>query len=98
MLDVFRKVGGGRGWRVLQERRSLLVMTGECYTGCLHGIEGVGVDEGVGRGGVANWGLVGDKEGFEGGRAERDVRVSLTFRNVVRVKRLGKAFGGLGGR
>lgn len=87
-----------QGWRILQEQRSLLISTGEVYTDCLHGIEAVSVDEGLhgGAGGVANWGLLGDPGVFGEGRKERGVRVSLTFRDVLRVKRLGKAFGGLG--
>lgn len=66
---------------------------GEMYTDHLHGIRGVDVDEGVGEEGVVNWALVGDKEQFRGGKNVRGTRVSLTFRDVVRVKSLGKAFG-----
>lgn len=97
VLDVYAKGAGGTArepqWRILQERRSLLITTGEMYTDCLHGIRGVDVDEGIGEGRLANWALVGNKEQFRDGENVRGTRVSLTFRDVVRVKSLGKAFG-----
>ena len=92
---VDEKSRGGQSWRVLQEPRSLLVTTGELYIGYLHGIGGVKVDEDLGEGNIANWHLLGDRTLFAGGRAVREPRVSMTFRDVIRVKKLGKAFGGL---
>jgi len=67
------------------------VTTGEMYTGFLHGIEGVEVDEELrpGQGGIANWELLGDQEGFGGRRSTRGVRTSLTYRDVLRVSNLG---------
>lgn len=94
----------GRKWRVYQEPRSLLVTTGAMYSGCLHGIEGVHVDGDVrdGEGGVVNWGLLREETRREmegcGGRSERGTRVSLTFRDVLKVKKVGRVFGGLGRR
>lgn len=98
VLDVYAKgKGAGTGrepeWRILQERRSLLITADKIYTDCLHGIRGVDVDEGIEEGGVVNWALVGNKEEFREGRNVRGTRISLTFRDVVRVKSLGKAFG-----
>lgn len=96
VLDVYGKGPGtcrDPEWRILQERRSLLITAGEMYTDHLHGIRGVDVDEEVGEEGVINWVLVGDKEKFRDGKNVRGTRVSLTFRDVVRVKSLGKAFG-----
>lgn len=75
-------------WRILQERGSLLITRGDVYENCLHGIEEVERDEGLEE--CANWGMVVRKEEFEGGRGERATRVSLTFRDVLRVKKLGK--------
>lgn len=66
------------------------------YTGCLHDISEVEVDENLGGAEIVNWGLLGDQAPFIGGRAARDVRVSLTFRDVCKVRSLGKAFGALG--
>ena len=80
-------------WRVLQEPRSLLITTGELYTDCLHGISEVKIDEVLGESSIANWNLLGDRTPFAGGQAAREPRVSLTFRDVIRVKKLGKAFG-----
>lgn len=106
MLDVYAKPEPGQAmgrrpaWRVCQEPGSLLVSTGEMYAGCLHGIGEVEVDEGLhgGEGGVVNWGMLGEewRGRFEGagGRWTRKPRVSLTFRDVVRVKKLGFLPGG----
>ena len=84
-----------QGWRVLQEPRSLLITTGKLYTECLHGIGEVTVDEDLGEETIANWNLLGDRTAFAGGQADRERRISLTFRDVIRVKKLGKAFGRL---
>ncbi len=95
VLDVYAKGPEAAKepiWRVLQERRSLLITAGKMYTDHLHGIQGVDVDEEVGESGVVNWDLVGNKEAFRERRNVRGTRVSLTFRDVGKVKRLGKAF------
>lgn len=98
MLDIKHKdtstERNGR-WRILQEPRSLLITTGELYTGCLHGISEIDKDGELGGEPIANWGLLGDREAFGEGWKMRGTRVSLTFRDVVKVKSLGKAFGGL---
>lgn len=79
---------------MLQERRSLLITTGEMYGGWLHGIAGVNVDERLGE--MANWDLIDRKEDFVQGGSSRGTRISLTFRDVVKVKTLGKGLGFLG--
>ncbi|KAK4552493.1 hypothetical protein LTR86_010337 [Recurvomyces mirabilis] len=90
---------GGRkegSWRILQEPRSLLVTCGTAYTETLHGIAEVEEDVELGEGTVANWELLGDREGVleAGGRNVRETRVSLTFRDVKKVSKLGsKLFG-----
>ena len=91
VFDVYTKEDKERKWRILQERRSLLVTTGEVYERCMHGIEGVEVDGDLRE--VCNWDLLGDKGEFEGGERKRETRVSLTFRDVIRVKKLGLGFG-----
>lgn len=101
VLDVRRKGEGephshhSGGWRILQEPRSLLITTEEMYTECLHGIAGVEVDEGLNDEEVVNWGLLGDRGQYAEGWKRRGTRISLTYRDVVRVKKVGKAFGGL---
>ena len=99
VLDIYTKKGDGVGereekptWRVLQERRSLLITTGELYENYLHGIMEKEIDEGLNGGGLCNWDLLGKKEDFEG-KTRRDIRISLTFRDVLKVKSLGKGLG-----
>ena len=75
-----------------------MVTQGELYRGYLHGIAEVRVDEGLDAGGVVNWEALGNQELFGEGRRERGTRVSLTFRDVLKVKRLGKGLGFWGRR
>lgn len=97
VLDVRPKGGANNAeWCILQEPRSLLITTGKLYTECLHGINGVIVDEDLRGDKIINWNLLGDKEPFTEGSAERETRISLTFRDVKKVQKLGKAFGALG--
>ena len=83
-------------WRIFQEPRSLLITKNEMYKECLHGIESVQVDLDVtgGQGGVANWDLLRKetREQMEENEWKnvRGTRVSLTFRDVIKVKKLGK--------
>lgn len=90
VLDVCAKGDAEVKGRILQERRSLLVTTGELYTGFLHGITASGFDLGLERAQISNWGLLGEQTEFAAGTKERGTRVSLTFRDVIKVKNLGK--------
>lgn len=74
-------------WRVLQEPLSLLLTTGNAYTDTLHGIAEVKEDIDLTSETVANWNLLGDTSQIEanGGRNERTIRYSLTFRDVLKV-------------
>ncbi|CAZ81162.1 unnamed protein product [Tuber melanosporum] len=96
VLDVYEKrMGGGKGrrvGRVLLEDGSLLVTTGDMYTSYLHGIAEVTVDEDLGPETIANWELLGDKDRFKGGRSERGARISLTYRDVLKVVKVGGGF------
>jgi alkylated DNA repair protein alkB family protein 6 len=70
------------------------------YTDTLHGIDEVMVDE-VGEGTIANWDLLGEKEKYEvkeGARYERENRLSLTYRDVLKVAKVGGAMKFLGKR
>lgn len=86
-------------WRILQEERSLLVTRGEAYEVLMHGIGEQKVDAALrpdeqGHGGVVNWSLLGDQARFTSGTMERQTRVSLTFRDVLKVSTVGqKLFG-----
>lgn len=69
---------------------SLLVTTGVGYTGYLHGIQETLVDEDIGPDTIANWDLLGDKGALEGGRNVRSTRISLTYRDVIKVAKVGQ--------
>jgi len=96
VLDIYPKNEDGTmckepRWRVLQEPGSLLVTTGEVYVDTLHGIADVKVDEDLGPATVANWTLLGDRDGFKRGEVsnKRVTRTSLTFRDVLKVSNAG---------
>lgn len=73
--------------RILQEPRSLLITTGSAYQSVLHGISSIEVDQNLNAETVANWHLLAEPHAFEeaGGRNERATRVSLTYRDVLKV-------------
>lgn len=82
--------------RILQEPRSLLVTRGAAYKGFLHGIADVHLDDELNAGSVVNRDLLGDAAAFEGGSRQRELRISLTYRDVLKVSNVGgKLFGGL---
>ena len=100
VLDIHEKKGpektdgdGAPKWRILQEPRSLLITTGGLYRDYLHGIAEVEVDENLAQVGICNWDLLGNSTLFECGTNKRTTRISLTFRDVLKVKELGKGFG-----
>ncbi|KAF1823552.1 uncharacterized protein K489DRAFT_355651 [Dissoconium aciculare CBS 342.82] len=102
VLDVTAKSPSNAGdaslmrWRILQEPRSLLVTTAAAYTETLHGIAEVHKDVDLRPETVANWDLLGDREAInaKGNMNERTTRISLTYRNVLKVSSLGnKLFG-----
>lgn len=82
--------------RILQERRSLLVTRGKMYTDFLHGIAERVVDGDLGVETVCNWGLLGEKDWFSGGSFERRTRTSLTYRDVLKVAKVGNTLKFLG--
>jgi hypothetical protein len=84
--------------RILQEPRSLLVTTGEAYRRLLHGIAPLDTDQNLSPRTVANWELLGEAGGFEGGTNERGTRTSLTYRDVIRTSNVGSKILGLGKR
>ena len=78
-------------FRILQEPRSLLVTTERMYTDYLHGIEERLKDENLRGETICNWELLGNKGGFEAGSYARVTRTSLTYRDVLRVSKLGNS-------
>lgn len=79
-------------FRILQERRSLLVTTGNLYTEFLHGIAESTRDEVLGPKSVCNWNLLREKDRYECGWFKRETRISLTYRDVIKVAKVGNKF------
>ncbi|KAK6081688.1 calpain [Seiridium cupressi] len=79
-------------WRILQEPRSLLVTTADLYTEYLHGIADITEDVGLSEDTVSNWQLLRSSDEFTEGRNARSTRTSLTYRDVLKVSKLGNRF------
>lgn len=94
-LNLYRSKDDGAldptpAWRVLQEPRSLLITTGSLYTDYLHGIADIDEDVDLSAdGGVANWPLLRNPEAYADGRNVRGTRTSLTYRDVLKVSKVG---------
>jgi alkylated DNA repair protein alkB family protein 6 len=84
--------------RILQEPRSLLITTDDLYTEYLHGIADAEEDADLSAETVANWELLGSGNGFGEGKNVRQMRVSLTYRDVLKVVKLGNRFNNILGR
>ncbi|POS75795.1 calpain [Diaporthe helianthi] len=80
-------------FRVLQEPRSLLITTDDLYTQYLHGIADIQADVGLSRETVSNWDMLRRPEYFSTGVNQRSVRTSLTYRDVLKVSKLGNNIG-----
>ncbi|RVX70579.1 hypothetical protein B0A52_05230 [Exophiala mesophila] len=96
VLEIYRKNQHGERetlphWRILQEPRSLLITAGEMYDTTLHGISEVNTDHDLSADSIVNWHLLGDTKTYQSGTAMRHTRISLTFRDVVKVAKLGNA-------
>jgi alkylated DNA repair protein alkB family protein 6 len=96
VLEVWEKRGeeerddsGQKSLRILQEPGSLLVTTGDAYSSLLHGISEIEVDEDLREETVVNWSLLGNKAQFEDGVNKRGIRISLTYRDVLKVNKVG---------
>jgi alkylated DNA repair protein alkB family protein 6 len=85
-------------WKILQEPRSLLITTGEMYTDHLHGIAEVEEEVNLGPSTVSNWELLRNTDEIIEGRFKRLPRTSLTYRDVIKVSKLGAKFGIFGSR
>jgi len=85
-------------YRILQEPRSILITTDDLYTEYLHGIADIEEDVNLSAETVANWDQLGSKGPFQKGRNERQMRISLTYRDVLKVIKLGNRFNPMLGR
>ncbi|KAK4242572.1 alpha-ketoglutarate-dependent dioxygenase alkB 6 [Achaetomium macrosporum] len=80
-------------WRILQEPRSLLITTADLYSEYLHGIEPVSVDVNLSERSIANWNLLRSPSLYKDGVNQRETRTSLTYRDVLKVSKLGNKLG-----
>ncbi|KAH8894841.1 hypothetical protein GQ53DRAFT_64028 [Thozetella sp. PMI_491] len=97
-LNLYRSKDDGAldpapAWRVLQEPRSLLITTGELYKEYLHGIADIEEDIDLSESTVANWSLLRSPSQFQDGTNQRRTRTSLTYRDVLKVSKLGSKLG-----
>jgi alkylated DNA repair protein alkB family protein 6 len=76
-------------WRILQEPRSLLITTQSLYTDYLHGIADIDEDVSLSPESIVNWPLLNSPDTFADGINIRETRTSLTYRDVLKVSRLG---------
>ncbi|KAK9329354.1 hypothetical protein V1520DRAFT_343402 [Lipomyces starkeyi] len=98
ILDVYGKSDDGVRivkYRIYQEPRSLLVTTDEMYTKYLHGIQEILVDKELSSDTVSNWHFLSKETresiGMNGGLLKRRTkRISLTFRDVKKVRNLSR--------
>lgn len=102
-LDIYATNDNGiRGsdpsWRILQEPRSLLITTDDLYTDYLHSIADTAMDINLDSHTIANWSLLRNPDHFMSGSMQRHIRTSLTYRDVLKVSKLGTKFGMLGRR
>lgn len=80
-------------WRILQEPRSLLITTQDLYTDYLHGIADVDEDAELDPDAIVNWPLLRSPDAFADGRNVRQTRTSLTYRDVLKVSKVGDKLG-----
>lgn len=97
-LNIYKSKDDGAlnpepAYRILQEPRSLLISTDDIYTEYLHGI--ADVEEDVDLESVVNWELLRAQEVFANGHNQRSTRTSLTYRDVLKVSKLGNNFGNI---
>ncbi|OKL60333.1 hypothetical protein UA08_04198 [Talaromyces atroroseus] len=79
-------------FRILQEPRSLLITTGSLYSQYLHGIADRLTDENLTPEAICNWDFLGEPESYSATRSyERQTRISLTYRDVLKVAKLGNS-------
>ncbi|KAJ5309699.1 uncharacterized protein N7443_002160 [Penicillium atrosanguineum] len=85
-------------YRILQERRSLLITRADLYTDYLHGIAETTRDDDLSADTICNWDLLREKKLYHAGWYERETRTSLTYRDVLKVAKMGNSLKFLGGR
>jgi alkylated DNA repair protein alkB family protein 6 len=74
-------------WRILQEPRSLLITTKDAYRDYQHGIAEIEEDRDLNDLTIVNWDLLGNPSEYSEG-CKRNTRLSLTYRDVLKVVQL----------
>ena len=97
-FDIDRKRLDVPRFRIIQEPRSILITTEDMYKTHLHGISETDADINLNPKDISNWEMLGCREQFEAGTKKRETRVSLTYRDVLNVKNIGKGLGYLNRR
>lgn len=97
-LNLYRSKEDGAldpepAWRIIQEPRSLLITTANLYTDYLHGISDIKEDLDLSADTIVNWPLLRDAEAFASGQNPRQTRTSLTYRDVLKVSKVGNKLG-----
>lgn len=84
--------------KIFQEPRSLLITTEALYIDYMHGISDIETDVDLNQSTVANWDMLRSPDEIHEGRYNRGVRMSLTYRDVLKVSKLGGKIGMFGRR
>lgn len=97
-LDIYTSKEDGAlnaepAYKILQEPRSLLISTDDIYTKYLHGIADVEEDKRLSADTIVNWEMLRNPEAFVNGQNQRATRTSLTYRDVLKVSKLGNNLG-----
>ena len=98
VFDLYKSKDDGAldpapAWRILQEPRSLLITAQDLYTEYLHGIADVTEDGDLSADTICNWTLLRSADDFSQGLHLRETRTSLTYRDVMKVTKLGSKLG-----
>lgn len=97
-LNIYRSKDDGAldpepAYRILQEPRSLLISTDDIYNEYLHGIADIEQDVDLSADTVVNWDMLRAPEILVNGQNQRATRTSLTYRDVLKVSKLGNNLG-----
>lgn len=97
-LNIHRNTADGviepvPAYRILQEPGSLLIIMDDLYSEYLHGIADITIDEDLSESSIVNWNQLRSPQAFANGTNQRQTRMSLTYRDVIKVSKLGNKLG-----
>ncbi len=70
-----------------------MITTSDLYSEYLHGIEPIATDVDISKQTIANWDLLRAPSLYQDGLHQRQTRTSLTYRDVLKVSKLGNKLG-----